>query len=93
MYWTTMIDDHRFGDEFKNIFDLYGCSDSQPAGTSQTVAMGADLSAAEPHFLEETEQALFRVFPSRQLEPYLVSRRNPWRDRLLKLLRPSTEKC
>ncbi len=41
MYWTTMIDDHRFGDKFKNIFDLYGCSDSQPAGTSQTVAMGS----------------------------------------------------
>ena len=39
-------------------------------GTSQTVAMEADVSAAGPHCLDEMEQALLRVFHSRQLETY-----------------------
>ncbi len=39
-------------------------------GTSQTVVMEADLPTAGPHFLDETEQALLRVFHSLQLETY-----------------------
>ena len=39
-------------------------------GTSQTIEVEADLPNAGPQFLDQTEQALLRVFHSLQIETY-----------------------